>query len=396
MFVGVNLPFKYPPLLTIPMASRSPVILPEPLQAAMNIRTRPGLVCPATVEATITKIPFLRIAAAALPPRALPLRIPVTSGENRFRDIATVRTSVPDGWKKHNDDGFDDWTSVSHKTRRGGGGGAGYRQPTTGSPPVKVESEIPRDAMPSTTAEPTIAAWKSSRYQPLETKIANESLEDRIMGKIRSKINKIGESTYEPTKAFMVQILDSGETDFLDEFMRFVFKKAATESSFCAIYARLLHELADEFGHLRTEMVRRFQEYTQIFTEAKSAPDVGTADYEAFVESQSQKKFRRGYSQFVAELAKLGEIQTDDFRMLVVKIVESIQESVKDPDNRVLSDELIDCLITICRSSGSLLTNDYLKAVDEIVKSPRTNMPGLSTKGLCGLMDLQDLAKKGK
>jgi hypothetical protein len=214
------------------------------------------------------------------------------------------------------------------------------------------------------------------------------------MGKIRSKINKIGESTYEPTKAFMAQILDSGETDFLDEFMRFVFKKAATESSFCGIYARLLHELADEFGHLRTEMVRRFQDYTQIFTEAKSAPDVGTADYEAFVESQSQKKFRRGYSQFVAELAKLGEIQANDFRMLVVQIVQSIQESVKDPDNRVLSDELIDCLITICRSSGSLLTNEYLKAVDEIVRSPRTNTPGLSTKGLCGLMDLQDLAKK--
>jgi hypothetical protein len=235
----------------------------------------------------------------------------------------------------------------------------------------------------------------------VETKIANESIEDRIMGKIRAKINKIGESTYGATKAFMQQILDSGETGFLEEFMQWVFQKAATETSFCGIYARLLHDLADEFGHLRTEMQSRFRNYTNIFVEAKNAPDVGTKDYQAFVEAQSQKKFRRGYSQFVAELAKLGEIPSEDFRLLVEKIVLSIQSSVGSEENKVLCEELVDCLSTMCLAcgksilSGASWMGGCIKDLEVVVKAARTDVPGLTNKARFGLMAIQDANKAG-
>lgn len=221
------------------------------------------------------------------------------------------------------------------------------------------------------------------------------------MGKIRSKINKIGESTYVATRAFMQQILDSGETDFLEEFMCVVFKKAANETSFCAMYARLLHDLADEFGHLRTEMQRRFREYTRIFAEAKQSPDVGTADYTAFVEAQAEKKFRRGYSQFVAELAKLGEVTSEDFRLLVEQIVRSIEESYTVEENKLLCEELVDCLGTMCLACGKSILSKAgwmmvcLGKLNEISSSARSTAPGLTNKARFGLMNLLDAAKKG-
>lgn len=221
------------------------------------------------------------------------------------------------------------------------------------------------------------------------------------MGKIRAKVNKIGESTYDATKAFMQQILDSGETGFLEEFMQWVFQKAAMEPAFCGIYARLLHDLADQFGHLRTEMQSRFRNYTSVFAEAKNAPDVGTKDYLAFVEAQSQKKFRRGYSQFVAELAKLSEIPSEDFRILVEQIVESIQTSVGSEDNKVLCEELVDCLMTMCTACGKTILakttwmGDCMKHLEVVIKAVRTDAPGLTNKARFGLMALQDAHRSG-
>ncbi len=214
------------------------------------------------------------------------------------------------------------------------------------------------------------------------------------MGKVRAKVNKLGHSTYDATKAFMKQILDSGETDFLEEFMRFVFHKSATESSFCGLYARFLHELADEFSHLRDAMVRKFREYTRVFDEASKAPDVGTQDYAAFVEAQEQKKFRRGYSQFVAELAKLGEVTAEDFRLLVNQIVETIKMTYEKEECRQMCEEVVDCFLTMVRAVKIGWMREHADALRSIVQTEKDKSPGLSNKGRFALMDILDLMKK--
>jgi hypothetical protein len=247
---------------------------------------------------------------------------------------------------------------------------------------------------PQEPVAPSAGAWKSSRFQPLEETIATESMDDRIMGKVRAKVNKLGHSTYDATKAFMKQILDSGEVDFLEEFMRFVFTKAATETAFCALYARFLHELADEFSHLREAMVRKFREYTRVFDEASKAPDVGTSDYVAFVEAQEQKKFRRGYSQFVAELAKLGEVSMEDFRLLVGRVVETIQVCHQKEENRQMCEEVIDCFLMMVRAVKVDWMKEYVEVLRSVANAPKETAPGLSNKGRFAIMDILDLVTK--
>lgn len=214
------------------------------------------------------------------------------------------------------------------------------------------------------------------------------------MGKVRAKVNKLGQSTYDATKAFMKQILDSGETEFLEEFMKFVFGKAATEAAFCGLYARFLHELADEFPHLREAMVRKFREYTRVFDEASQAPDVGTSDYVAFVEAQEQKKFRRGYSQFVAELAKLGEVSMEDFRLLVDQIVGTIQACCGKEENRLMCEEVIDCFMMMVRAAKVDWMKEYVETLRSVAAAPKDAAPGLSNKGRFAVMDILDLVTR--
>lgn len=431
-------------------ASRSVVKLPEQLEAVLDIRKRTYLEVPGWLEATLARIPFFQ--HSGLPSASQPrcsdnkhaasssssqshiipsFRCGFTSQQNPSRGsgqsakpthsrlthehtgnrfMSLANSHAPEGWRntdnssskstqEHDDDGFETWTSGGRRSGGKRGNNKHSRpefRPATNRVVPTADSPVSES---NSKHESASVAWKSSRYQSVETKLTTESIDDRIMGKIRAKINKIGESTYGATKAFMQQILDSGETGFLEEFMQWVFQKSAMEPAFCGIYARLLHDLADEFGHLRTEMHSRFRNYTSIFAEAKNAPDVGTKDYLAFVEAQSQKKFRRGYSQFVAELAKLGEIPSEDFRILVEQIVKSIGISAETEENKTLCEELVDCLVTMCTACGrSILSktswmNDCIRQLDVVIRAARTDLPGLSNKARFGLMGLHDAHK---
>jgi hypothetical protein len=221
-----------------------------------------------------------------------------------------------------------------------------------------------------------------------------------MLARVKGKINKIGPSTYEATKVFMQQILDSDETGFLDDFMRFVFQKAATESAFCSLYAKLLHELADQFTHLRTVMTSLFRDYIEIFKEVAETPDVGTSDYREFVEAQERKKFRRGYSQFVAELVKLGEAEKEDFKTLIHAIVGVIEANHNDATKTLLCEEYIDCLANLCNSAPNILSEapwseGIRSRLDAMTKKSRADVPGLTNKGRFALMDLVDSASRG-
>jgi hypothetical protein len=137
-----------------------------------------------------------------------------------------------------------------------------------------------------------------------------------------------------------------------------------------------------------------------IFCETENTPDVGTANYTKFVESQEKKKFRRGYSQFVAELAKLGEVNFADFRSLLESIVASIQKVYLVPDNTLLCEEYVDCLSRMCIAGASMLSKekwatDQISVLGSISSSPRSSSPGLSNKARFALMDLQDFVGRG-
>ncbi len=364
-----------------------PKSLPDSLRTALSFRA--GAVCPADVEAVLSSIPFFRVR------KQVPLMRPGLSAAHPAGGSSTH------GWRGQqlappvSDDGFE--TVMGRRT--GGGGGGGRRHNGGGGGAFSTRRvTIPSEPAPESAAAAAAPAEPAPpRFTAAAVKTTAVDMEDRILARVKGKINKIGPSTFEATKAFMQQILDGDETDFLDEFMKFVFQKAATESTFCPLYARLLHELADEFGHLRTVMVKLFNDYTAIFTEVESAPDVGTADYRAFVEAQERKKFRRGYSQFVAELVKLGEADKSAFQTLINQILCVLESSYNNPDRTLMCEEYVDCLTHMCYSASTLLRDNTTiqPRVSALTKRPRSETPGLTNKGRFALMDLVDFAERG-
>ena len=386
-----------------------PTSTPDALRIVLDMRDN-VTTCPPEVSRVLASLPYFSIKPG--------------KATTRFTHLAGSKPAA-NGWNEPgthaHGDGFEVW---SGKRRRGAGFNGGHGGHSNSGPHsstynhrVPAASTYTREVTKAPTASATVAANEPvSTPEPTNTIIASDatatfssaamkatsSTEDRILAKVKGKINKIGFSTYNATKTFMQQILDSDETEFLDEFMNFVFQKAATESTFCPLYARLLHELADEFTHLRTVIVSRFKAYTSIFTEVPddAAPDATTESYREFVEAQERKKYRRGYSQFVAEMVKLGEVDRDAFATLVQQIVSVLEMTYTDTTKTLLSEEYIDCLANMCKSASSILSSaewsTSVKArLAAITDRPRAEVPGLTSKARFALMDLVDYAKKG-
>ena len=104
--------------------------------------------------------------------------------------------------------------------------------------------------------------------------------------------------------------------------MKLVFEKAASEEIFCPLYAKLLSELSAQYPIILQEMSSLYAHYMNIFVEVSDEPD---KSHQEFCQRNVEKKYRRGYSQFLAELIKHNVIDTDVFLQTVLKIVEQIE-----------------------------------------------------------------------
>jgi len=375
--------------------------LPDRLRQVLEMRES-NFECPVDVARALATISYFREepkpAAGA---RGLPLP-PVSRFANLDRQSDDWRSGgrsqgYADRRGPKTDDGFEVWNGNRRRAPRVEGRYEPRQEPRY-EPRNQVQAEKPVVAAEAEKSDVSTEV-SNTKFSSAGVK-TSAKVEDRMLARVKGKINKIGVSTYEATKVFMQQILDSEDTGFLDDFMKFVFLKAATESAFCSLYAKLLHELADEFTHLRTVMVSLFRDYISIFAEVEGTADVGTADYREFLEAQERKKFRRGYSQFVAELVKLGEANTDDFTMLIHTIVGVIEANHGDAAKTLLCEEYIDCLANLCKGAPAILmaadwSEPIRKRLDALAKKPRTDVPGLTNKGRFALMDLVDSAARG-
>lgn len=212
------------------------------------------------------------------------------------------------------------------------------------------------------------------------------------MDRIRDKMNKFSAITYEATKTWLSQLLDSGETEFLTDFITLVFEKAASEQTFCALYARLITELREGFPHLDVEVRRIFGEFMDIFVEAAVEPTADSVEYKAFIALRERRRYRRGYAAFVGEVAKLKVLSVEDVTRTCGVILDGLSQAKIIADKNMLCEEYADCLTALVKSCGTLLKPTSGPLVERVkVTMDRTGSPSLTNKARFALMDVAEL-----
>jgi hypothetical protein len=281
-----------------------------------------------------------------------------------------LKSTDQQGWRK-----VVDWRNKSRPpvaaprpVRLGGAGGA----PPSSAPPVKYASR-----------------FKTSGG------------DDAVLMIIQDKLNRFSPRNYKETHEFLCQILDSGKTHFLKDFMKIIFQKATREESICPHYARLLCELTTKYSHLLVEMIERYKAFSSIFEDIS---EVETADsYKTLLESNSDKAYRKGYAQFLGELIKYSVLDTVLFVSTLQTIITNINVMATKETTKLTLDEYVACLQRIMgsiqteRTALALELRPVLKTrfLDSLTALSAKNeaFVGVSSRSRFAIMGIVDVLK---
>jgi hypothetical protein len=216
------------------------------------------------------------------------------------------------------------------------------------------------------------------------------SIDNKILKSvIGNKLNCFTSTTYNDTRDFIYQILDSGETEFIKDFIEKVFAKATLEDLYCALFAKLIAEIAHRYPVMYEEMARYHTEFIKIFD------DAGDGDV-------LKRQYRMGYGQFLSELASLNTLDKKQLIEMVKIVSDKIWEITAVEGKAKVVEEFADCLVRLSSSlkerspiffagvKGDLITilNERISA---LIGRKAGDRPSLSSKARFALMDLKDL-----
>jgi hypothetical protein len=139
--------------------------------------------------------------------------------------------------------------------------------------------------------------------------------------------------------------------------------------------------------------------YMDIFEDVVEVPEGGD-NYEDFVEKNKEKRYRQGYSQFLAECAALELLEQSNLEATFRRLLELMQKYGAMEDKKSLVEEYADCLLRmskVLRKKPSTFFLGARAAVAQIAAGPIENMigkkeqfPSLSPKARFILMDVKD------
>lgn len=255
------------------------------------------------------------------------------------------------------------------------------------------------------------------RYQS-RFKSASADIEEKILNRIiRLKLNKFGPTTYSDIRDFLFQILgqetvttedgsiqaeENQVVEFVKDFMAMVFQKAASEQIYCSLYAKLLSEIGSKHSVIIEEMNRLYTNYMEIFEEADV--NVHAEGKEAFEKKVAEKKYRQGYSQFIAELTTLEILSVESLTFTFHTLFKQIDKHSRLEEKKPLVDEYVDCLLRMSRvmkeKHSPFFRNMRQKIFEQnkgmleiLITLKDGTLVSLSPKSRFLLMDVQDILK---
>jgi len=290
----------------------------------------------------------------------------------------------------------------------GGAGNVDWRRGGTAASPrggmrqSSFRSSPSLQSLNSGSSSPNSGSYSPNRYKS-KFQNANQGVDVTILNNIiLSKLNKFSGTTYADVRDFLYQILGSGDADvgeMVRQFMLMVFKKAATEEIYCALYAKLLAEISSRYTVISQEMQKLQENYLEIFDDIEEVAE-GQDNYEVFVEKNKNKRYRLGYSQFLAELAALEFLDLSNLEKTFQKLMDLLLKFAAVPDRKVLIEEYTDCLVRMSRvvkkksslffiAARKSLLSISKETIDTLI-AKKEDYPSLSPKARFILMDVRD------
>lgn len=181
---------------------------------------------------------------------------------------------------------------------------------------------------------------------------ADVSVVDKLVEKVRGKINRFDIKTYDETLTWLYENFDPENKLITGKILQLIFEKAVREEMFCGLFAKLLRELSNKFVVMHELLEQRFREFPTILEEAHESVDVKDAAKETdeFIRLNSEKKYRRGYALFIGELFSQSMFSSSELVSTLSFLVDNLWK-VSTNSSSNIAEEYVHCIQRIFQGS---------------------------------------------
>jgi len=237
--------------------------------------------------------------------------------------------------------------------------------------------------------------WRREVLVELKATIWNK--DDPDYEGIIGHVNKVVVSNLSEKVNAIYDILKKRQDDkmFRMRAVNLMFDRGVSMPFYAKVMADMFEKLVERFPDVRDDLqvYCSICTFNSMFDQTKTIafPDVSDAEFEDKVcHWNKQKEIRRGFGIFATELHIRGLVSEDLIHDALVSAMSDLEENVRKPANRLLS-ESIDQVVTFMFEVSKLLGTENGVIVNEakkIAAIPRTESPSLGMRSRFKLEDL--------
>jgi len=218
----------------------------------------------------------------------------------------------------------------------------------------------------------------------------NKNLNFKEEGEINSNLNKISPKNFQKIAENIIKIIKSNDK-VLSLCIENIFKKAVNQPTYCEYYVKLFTIFIENKFNIEDIINEKCKLFTELlkYTMSPKYKENKEFYYDEFCITIKEKSYKKGFSQFVGELANYSLIDDSIIHENINLFIHNLEEKInEDPKNDFVEDNIL-CLyklLTTCK--------DKLENKDEIIiKLEEFKKAGVIVRLRYKLMDLVDELK---
>lgn len=218
-------------------------------------------------------------------------------------------------------------------------------------------------------------------------------------------LNKLSQANFEIQKKELAALLEKNPDDVLlsHKMAEAIYLQAIMGAIYANLFAKLVKELDNQL--LLNLIGQKYREFSESFSKPIPNIDLNNqhleiedatmreaakqADYDAFCALNKEKKKRRGFAHWIAELSMAGILTQRDVRLVVANLFKMLNDDIHNSSLQEQVHEYVECIYTVCKTvKGTKLQQEILENCKSIYAIPRTETPGLTMRTRFKIQDI--------
>ena len=240
-----------------------------------------------------------------------------------------------------------------------------------------------------------INQWYIQEIQNKNRKFIKTNIDaslDKVIGSLKVNLNKLSDKNFNKVSENILNILISyDDSVFFKDVSCLIFNIVSQNKINCNIYSKLYSLLCENNNYFIELLNLELNNYCETFKNIKYVSP--NEDYNKYCEYIKFNENKSTLSLFFLECYKLKLLTLDDITLLINNSVELFKENIKQENNHVLCEEIVQNLLILMKGLKESKNDITISLITSFTSLNFKDCESFNNKIRFKIMDINDLIK---